>query len=368
MYLAHVINEEVITVFVKGEAKYVRVADPNYAKVKSLLIGGEHEKVLPLLNIKEGILQMGGGDLTIVGNEVLYQGHPIAAYQAQKLMSMFRSGSKNIEPYKKMVIRLEANPSNRAKLEFPRFADYRELPIDEEGFVYAWKGIGEDQYSIMGNLNTRVLKGKVNTKGQIFNGVGEEIEVLRSDVDDNCNNTCSHGVHAGSRDYARDWGKILTLVKFDPADVVSIPVDCSSQKMRLCRYWVMSQERKEDAYPTEPVLTVEGKSLKTKAPVSTHNYEAHLAKVQEIIVSKNLSYKDADVIRVDLTEAGFDNNEFIEDIILKFTIATKIFRYVDAKNQKDEHPTLKQIQSCLKQYSLKQSEIEKIMEDWADLV
>jgi hypothetical protein len=55
-------------------------------------------------------------------------------------------------------------------------------------------------------------------------------------------------VHAGSLSYATGFGPTHVIVKIDPADVVSIPTDCSCQKLRTCAYEVVAlcQGKMED--------------------------------------------------------------------------------------------------------------------------
>ena len=98
-------------------------------------------------------------------------------------------------------------------------------------------------YSSTGNADTIVVQGTTNESHQIFNGVGETIEVQRRCVDDNKDHHCSHGLHVGSYDYANSWagdnGRLL-LVEFDPQDAVSVPTDCNFQKLRVSKYKVVA--------------------------------------------------------------------------------------------------------------------------------
>jgi len=135
------------------------------------------------------------------------------------------------------------NPSSNSIEELYTFLGYRSLPISPDGKVLGYKGVQENFYSTTGNADTIVLQGTTNENHQIFNGVGETIEVQRRCVDDNKDNHCSHGLHIGSFDYAEGWsgsdGKLL-LVEFDPQDAVSVPTDCSFQKLRVSKYKVVA--------------------------------------------------------------------------------------------------------------------------------
>ena len=75
------------------------------------------------------------------------------------------------------------------------------------------------------------------------NAPGQVCEIPRSAVDDNPDNTCSHGLHVGGYEYAKDFasGGKLVLVKVNPRDVVAVPNDYNGQKMRVCRFEVLKE-------------------------------------------------------------------------------------------------------------------------------
>ena len=78
----------------------------------------------------------------------------------------------------------------------------------------------------------------------LFRSVGAVLEMPRNKVDDDKEIGCSYGFHAGTLDYASNFAcgnDKLVLVEIDPADVVSIPTDCNFQKLRTCRYKVVSE-------------------------------------------------------------------------------------------------------------------------------
>ena len=109
--------------------------------------------------------------------------------------------------------------------------------------MLGYKGVQQDFWSNTGNADTIVVQGQTNDRHQIYNGVGETIEIQRRSCDDNKDNHCSHGLHIGSYDYANNWagsqGRLL-LVEFDPQDAVSVPTDCEFQKLRVSKYKVVA--------------------------------------------------------------------------------------------------------------------------------
>jgi hypothetical protein len=133
-------------------------------------------------------------------------------------------------PIFKFITKLNLNPSSRAVNELYAFLEHKFLPITNNGNFLAYKALRSNY--------TDVHSGKFD------NSVGNVLEMPRNKVDDNKENGCSYGFHAGTLEYARGFrpmdGK-LVLVEINPADVVSIPLDCECQKLRTCKYMVVQE-------------------------------------------------------------------------------------------------------------------------------
>jgi hypothetical protein len=180
------------------------------------------------------------GNVTIKGGEVWYGENRLGGVVVDRIFDFMANGLP-VDPILSFVNKLYLNPSSRAVNELYKFLEHKNLPITPDGNFRAYKGLNGDFYSCTAGKLT-LVQGKANNKGQIFNGVGETIECVRHQVDDNKDNTCSYGLHAGSLEYARDFaqGK-LVIVEINPADVVSIPSDCNGQKLRTCKYVVVEE-------------------------------------------------------------------------------------------------------------------------------
>ena len=82
---------------------------------------------------------------------------------------------------------------------------------------------------------------------------GALVQMKRSEVDDNPNNTCSKGLHAAAYRYAKDFGghhTRLMEIKINPKHVVCVPQDYNGEKMRVCEYIVLQEceKMREDVY------------------------------------------------------------------------------------------------------------------------
>lgn len=160
----------------------------------------------------------------------------------KKLKSMVSLGF-TLDPLVLFLDNLYNNVSNRVIEQLVQFLDYKELPITEDGCFIAYKGLKRDKYSVHGNTEVKLLQGVANEAGQVLNEEGHVIEVRRNQVNDDPNVHCSHGLHAGSYKYAKDFAQgILATVKINPIDVVAVPTDYNCQKLRCCKYVVVKHE------------------------------------------------------------------------------------------------------------------------------
>lgn len=229
----------IILLLSTGEKIRVEKTDKNYAKILKTFELPKDEQESTVKEIINPISKISAKGFVINGDDVTYQGESLPHALKTKVISIVRDGLP-IEHFEKFWEKLRENPSAQSVAELTDFLSYKELPITEDGDLIAYKGVQNNYYSSTGNKDTRVLRGIVNDSGQIYNGVGEVIEVARNCVDDDRTNECSFGLHCGSLDYARGFASRLVLVKVNPKDVVSVPKDYSFQKCRVSKYEVVS--------------------------------------------------------------------------------------------------------------------------------
>lgn len=128
---------------------------------------------------------------------------------------------------------LYKNPSANAIKELYGFIEASNLPITEDGYFIAYKIVRHDY--------TDIYTGKMS------NALGTFLEMPRGLVDDNKDNTCSTGLHFCSKEYLTHYGSSsrntdrCILVKINPRDVVSIPVDYHNAKGRASTYCVVGE-------------------------------------------------------------------------------------------------------------------------------
>jgi len=236
-------SEDVITIFWEGKPYSLRKDHPNFENAKNAILEGNYESLGDFVDIQKAVEDFVEGDIEVRDEVVYYKTHRLHGVVVDKLLEMLRAGMKDSAPLVNFITRLQSNPSANSVNELYSFLSYKSLPTTPEGKVLGYKGVKDDFYSSTGNADTIVVQGTTNESHQIFNGVGETIEVARRCVDDNKDNHCSYGLHVGSYDYANQWagedGRLL-VVEFDPEDAVSVPTDCDFQKLRVSKYKVVS--------------------------------------------------------------------------------------------------------------------------------
>jgi len=255
-----------------------------------------------------------------------------------KLLAQIKDGVKDINPLVNFITKLQGNPSSNSISELYSFLSYRELPITPEGNVLGYKYVRNDYYSVHGNKNTRVLQGKVDEGGRIYNGIGEVIEVNRADVDDNLNNHCSHGLHIGSFDYANISGYKMLVVEFDPTDAVSVPNDCNFQKLRVCKYKVIS-EVTDNRVEIEDSVYSDNDDYDPRADSCWDEEEA-----QEL--------EDACSGECDGRSCGSINGINYDFVIEDQATLNRMEDYIENRHLDSNGPSIKEVQSRMKGYPL----------------
>lgn len=262
---AHITTPSGMTLFFSGRAVKVDKGTVFHQKVLDLFDDGvgpetmaeEIQALLDRQDIKEAGFE---GDS--------YKGDRLNPVLAQKLQSIKDAGAP-VDGLVEFFNRLNQNPSSSSILELYDFLAYKELPITEDGYFLAYKGVGEDYYSVRGGGTQMEDHVTVDNQGRVYNGVGEKPRVKsRGLVDDDRSRGCSFGLHVGSADYAREWGSKVVVVKVDPADVVSVPSDSACQKLRTVGYEVLYDYEKEIV---APVVSERGEVAEMKTSVEFHN-------------------------------------------------------------------------------------------------
>jgi hypothetical protein len=115
-------------------------------------------------------------------------------------------------------------------MELYDFLAVSNLPITSDGYFLAYKNVNDDYLDRHSRTNRH--------------HVGDVVQMERGMVNDQRDQTCSHGLHFCSLSYLREfWGfnGHTMILKINPAHVVSIPSDYKNAKGRTCEYEVVAE-------------------------------------------------------------------------------------------------------------------------------
>lgn len=220
----------------------------NYAQILQALRTKDYTIIPGLIDIPKSIETFAENLVKIVDGVVTYNGREIHNTLTNRMLSMLKEGL-DIKPMARFLINLMGNPSKRAVDELYNFMEACDLPITEDGELLVYRSVKADYWDqhtgrtafsqpfsssdVVNNLETFE-----NGCRSVIVGGFRVVSVERNMVDDNPDRTCSHGLHVCSQKYGM-YGSKLLLCSVNPADVVSVPKEYNSAKMRVCRYRVI---------------------------------------------------------------------------------------------------------------------------------
>ena len=223
-----------MTIVVNNESHTVGHDHPNYMAIKECLGNNDEATLIPLLDIPKSILNYTEGKVDIKDGILQYDGEEIHNALTDRVMQMMRDGFP-FKPMLNFLANVLENPSNRAVEELYSFLEHKNLPITDDGCFLAYKAVTHDYMD--------------KWSGTIDNSVGQKVGMKRRKVNDNCDIGCSEGLHCGAIEYVEGYSRVtgdpetddkVVIVKVNPKDVVSVPLDCECQKVRTCAYEVVA--------------------------------------------------------------------------------------------------------------------------------
>lgn len=218
---------DTIYIGVAGKHYQVKKGDVRYAKIEEAIRSGQLDDIQELvdtglifkrlgLELRDGLLYMDGDALPeTLSNRVI----DLVEHEMP------------VDIMLKFWQNLKQNPSFNSRKMLYKFLEHNGHPLTEDGCFIAYRGVTAD----FKDCHT----------GRFDNSVGSVCEMDRSQVDENPNNTCSHGLHVACFSYANSFGQQLVEVKVNPRDVVAVPEDYNGTKMRVCKFEVVAVGEKE---------------------------------------------------------------------------------------------------------------------------
>lgn len=208
----------------RGGPYTARSNHPGFADIKAALQAGDTGKAYRLY-AKKAQADADPGSVKIVGNHLEFEGkkfHPAFA-EAYALSTKHGAG---IDALNLFFRNLAENPNPISVEAFTAFMAKTRMPITDRGTFLAYKRVN---YNYLDHHSC-----------SFDNRPGAVCSMLRTDVDDRQDQTCSTGFHVCSHTYLSHFSAGVDLVvEINPRDVVAVPPDYQLSKMRLCSYRVL---------------------------------------------------------------------------------------------------------------------------------
>lgn len=243
--LGHRVSPYTISItFEDGTPVIIGTDNPNFAKIAEQLKVKNYTNLWSLCNPAAGIKAYFNGQIQIKGGSIYANGQPVDHAIVPTILEMIRR-NENAEPLLKFLLLLQGNPSMHSRNQLWDFIRKNDIVIYEGGPVSVRGPSGRvTTFDATGYL---VLYKGVNNNytdchtGTFINKPGLQLVMPRPKVDDDQSRACSAGFHAGAFPYVQSFGARKLLVLVNPADIVSVPHDCSCQKIRCCQYTVLKE-------------------------------------------------------------------------------------------------------------------------------
>jgi len=226
-----IITDSNITVNYDGETHIVKREDALADQLIAALKEGRPEEIPNLVSAAKRVSSFSNGAFTVVDGRVHVNGCVASDVLSNKIIKFSNDGLP-FQPLLKFAENLGLNPSFRAVNELYGFLEKNDHPITQDGAFMAFKRVRSDFKDIH--------------SGTFDNSPGEKPSVPRNTVDEDCNRTCSTGLHVANWEYAHTKfasenpaTDIMLEVKVFPQNVVAVPRDYNNSKMRVCEYEVM---------------------------------------------------------------------------------------------------------------------------------
>ncbi len=182
--------------------------------------------------------------VSVANGRVYFDGDEVPGTISDHIVRFLDEGREDWKPLVRFLENVGQNPNEHSRTMLYDWLQSERFTITADGMIVGYKGVrvgtDENGEETLHSIHSgRALVDGVVVHGTIPNAVGSVLTMPRDSVAFNPADGCSTGLHVGTFSFAEGFanGAILE-VHVHPRDVVSVPTDCSAQKMRVCRYLV----------------------------------------------------------------------------------------------------------------------------------
>ena len=214
--------------FANGDVAVWSATNPEMPRILELCKNAQWGEIEILHNVNKAIMKSKNvivekDTIKIDGVTVSNTATPIMEFiKVLQKKGVIDSEISRIKPFLENMFE---NPFIDAVQEIYDYCKAMDFEITDDGCFLAYKNVRSDLGSIFDNGATK-------------HKIGEYTEVKMYDTERT--NTCSKGLHFCSKSYLQHYvGEVTIIVKINPKDVVSIPVDYNFAKGRCRKYLVV---------------------------------------------------------------------------------------------------------------------------------
>ena len=221
-------NKQLTVHFANGDVAVWSVTNPEMPHILELCKKAKWGEIETLNNINKAIMNSKNvivekDTIKIDGVSVSNTNTPIMKFiKILQEKDVVNSEINRINPFLENMFK---NPFIDAVHEIYDYCKAMDFEITDDGCFLAYKKVRKDI-------------GSIFDKGKTKHKIGEYTEVKMYDTERT--NVCSKGLHFCSKSYLQYYpGEVIIIVKVNPMDVVSIPVDYNFAKGRCRKYFVV---------------------------------------------------------------------------------------------------------------------------------
>jgi len=240
--LSSLVTPKTIFVMLEGHPPFhANDTHPAFADIKTAIAFGDYDQLPALFDVGSAIVCKSKLQaFNVEGNRVFIDGVEIKGVIVDRIIDKMTKGG-DVDALVHFQRKLLDNPSMRVRDQLYEFIERgKQIGITAEGNIMAFKIVKRIGHGT--NFDGVPTTFVSHYDGKTRHDLGMVVEMDRTQVNDDPEQTCSYGLHACSEGYLDAYGSgpdsWVIAVEIDPTDVVSIPVDYNAAKMRCAKYRV----------------------------------------------------------------------------------------------------------------------------------
>lgn len=325
-----------VTMFVNDETYVATREHPQFEDIIAALVVEESEdvdKLVGMFDVSKPIadrFQRLSERVTLAHGAIFFDGDRVDDALAGVILDYYNDDNADWMPLVAFMEKVYTNLQVHSRDHLFRWMRDKRLTISNEGDILAYKGVRNRNdklaYESVHSNGTAIVDGVTYVGQPIPNPVGSLVEMPRSEVTFDPAVGCSVGLHVGNWRYARSFSQgAILLVRVNPRDVVSVPVDSNDEKMRVCRYKVI---REVQAELTKTLVTT--KKVK-KATISADDVKEGTIDASD----EDVTWDDEEPEPTEVNLRGIEDPDVLEDWLEdKYTADLREVDYNDLRHIK----------------------------------